>query len=108
MTRARHITAEKTPSYMTDPKVPERIKKEFPNIQILFLLCEPGARAYSDFKYLHRTKLQTKPDHPRHTQIKEKFISLNIWTCTRSTGGSRGRSSVNPFFRLMYVICNFK
>ena len=88
MTRARHITAEKTPSYMTDPKVPERIKKEFPNIQILFLLCEPGARAYSDFKYLHRTKLQTKPDHPRHTQIKEKFISLKPGPCSYTADGS--------------------
>ena len=76
MTKAKHITAEKTPSYMTDPKVPERIYNAFPNIQIIFLLCEPGARAYSDYKYLRRTKLQTRPDQPKHEHIKDIIFKI--------------------------------
>ena len=71
----RWLTAEKTPSYFTDPRVPKRIKEAFPNkkFKLIFLLCEPGRRAYSDYKFVHRTNMQNKPDHPRHQTVKERF-----------------------------------
>merc|ERR1712176_316487 len=69
----RWLTAEKTPSYFTDPRVPKRIKEAFPNkkFKLIFLLCEPGRRAYSDYKFVHRTNMQNKPDHPRHQTVKQ-------------------------------------
>jgi len=74
MTKNRKwLTAEKTPSYFTDPRVPKRIKEAFPKkeMKMIFLLCEPGRRAYSDYKFIHRTNMQHNPDHPRHSQVKQ-------------------------------------
>lgn len=59
MSQTSDITAEKTPNYMSAPMVPERIHEMFPNISLIFVLCEPGQRAFSDYKYLMRTKVST-------------------------------------------------
>ena len=60
MSQTSEITAEKTPSYMGSPVVPQRIFDMFPKIQLIFVLCEPGPRTFSDYKYLMRTKVGIK------------------------------------------------
>ena len=62
MSQTSEITAEKTPSYMGSPVVPQRIFDMFPKIQLIFVLCEPGPRTFSDYKYLMRTKVGTKKE----------------------------------------------
>lgn len=71
MSQTSDITAEKTPNYMSAPMVPERIHEMFPNISLIFVLCEPGQRAFSDYKYLMRTKIQTNPDRVKHRELLE-------------------------------------
>jgi len=69
MSQTSEITAEKTPSYMGSPVVPQRIFDMFPKIQLIFVLCEPGPRTFSDYKYLMRTKIQVNPDREKHQTL---------------------------------------
>jgi len=69
MSQTSDITAEKTPNYMGVPVVPQRIYDMFPKIQLIFILCEPGQRTFSDYKYLMRTKIQTNPDRQKHQEL---------------------------------------
>lgn len=72
MSITSEVTAEKTPNYMGAPYVPERIFEMFPKIQLIFILCNPAKRAFSDYKYLMRTKIQTNPDHQKHQVLLEQ------------------------------------
>jgi len=40
---------EKSPSYFSDPNTPKRIKKDFPDIKLIFILRNPIDRAYSQY-----------------------------------------------------------
>ena len=74
MSQTSEITAEKTPSYMGSPVVPQRIFDMFPKIQLIFVLCEPGPRTFSDYKYLMRTKVGTKNNY----WLKYKFYYITV------------------------------
>lgn len=40
---------EKTPAYMYDPDIPEKIKRDFPDAKLIFMIRNPVKRAYSSY-----------------------------------------------------------
>jgi hypothetical protein len=50
----RSITGEATPSYLSDPLVPERMAKVIPQARLIVLLRNPVDRAYSHYHLLAR------------------------------------------------------
>lgn len=50
---------EKTPEYLYDEKVPERIYKVLPNVKLIFVLRNPVDRAYSHYWHNIRSGLET-------------------------------------------------
>ncbi|MFW6285749.1 MAG: sulfotransferase domain-containing protein [Nanoarchaeota archaeon] len=49
------INGEISPNYLFDKKVPQRIKKHFPNTKIIVVLRNPISRAYSQFEFVSKT-----------------------------------------------------
>lgn len=47
--REGDILVEKSPSYMTDVKVPDRLKSAVNEIKVIFIIRDPVSRAYSDY-----------------------------------------------------------
>ena len=52
----KEIGIEKTPSYFdcSDPDIAKRIRESVPGIKLLLIVCNPTARAFSD--YTHQVK----------------------------------------------------
>lgn len=50
----RLVVGEASPSYIYNPRVPERIYTHFPNCKIIILLRDPIERAYSHYKHMLR------------------------------------------------------
>ncbi|MEQ9486504.1 sulfotransferase family protein [Coleofasciculus sp. F4-SAH-05] len=50
----RLVVGEASPSYIYNPRVPERIYTHFPNCKIIILLRDPIERAYSHYKHMRR------------------------------------------------------
>lgn len=44
------VTGEATPSYLADPRVPERVRSELPRVRLLVVLREPVDRAHSHWR----------------------------------------------------------
>lgn len=47
----RFITGEASPSYLYHPHAAKRLRKQFPEVQLIVLLRNPVDRAYSNYKY---------------------------------------------------------
>jgi len=67
---------DKTPSYMSDPIIPERIYKYNPDAKLIFVLCEPLHRTLSH--YLHAVFLSQIKDNKKlaaenKVQIDQSF-----------------------------------
>jgi hypothetical protein len=48
--RSRVVFCEKTPKYLCDPRVPQRVKDVIPDAKLLVLLRNPVDRAYSQYR----------------------------------------------------------
>ena len=55
------IVGERSPNYLIESAIPSRIKKYNPNIKVVIMVCEPAARAYSDFIHFSTTST-SRPD----------------------------------------------
>lgn len=56
-----YVNGEASPYYLPCPYVPGRIKKTMPNVKIIALCREPGARAYSHYWFNRVRNEETKP-----------------------------------------------
>lgn len=63
---------DKTPSYMSDQIIPERIYNYYPDVKVIMLLCEPEHRTLSHF--LHAVSL--RDSHYNHAYL-DKFGSYS-------------------------------
>jgi hypothetical protein len=48
---SHHLLGEKTPAYMPNPQVPERLFSLFPKTKIIMILRNPVSRAYSHYQF---------------------------------------------------------
>jgi len=55
------VSGEASPSYMFDPRVPERLAQEVPNARLIALLRNPVTRAYSHYRMLMRRGREARP-----------------------------------------------
>jgi len=53
------LFGEKTPKYLCDPRVPERVHRELPDAKLIVLLRNPVERAYSHYRMNARNKKLT-------------------------------------------------
>ena len=56
---------ERSPNYFVEKKIPRRIKMYNENAKIVLMLCEPAARAYSDYTHF-TTNIQDQEKNPQH------------------------------------------
>jgi hypothetical protein len=56
-----YVNGEASPYYLPCPYVPERVKKTMPNVKVIALCREPGARAYSHYWFNRVRNEETKP-----------------------------------------------
>lgn len=56
-----YVNGEASPYYLPCPYVPERVKKTMPNVKIIALCREPGARAYSHYWFNRERNEDSKP-----------------------------------------------
>jgi len=54
------ICGEKSTNYMENAKVPSRIHKHLPDVRLIFILREPGSRAFSNFLWSRMNGLEDK------------------------------------------------
>lgn len=73
--RSGEIAGEATPTYLYSAKAPGRIRQHFPKTKIIFLLRNPGKRAYSD--YCYGIKLGIRTDH---AAFEDRIRREMIWT----------------------------
>ena len=75
----RSLVGEKTPDYMCDPVVPERIHKLYPNAQIIMFLRNPVSQAYSHFNMnrAHGWASDFSLLYPNHTKAFDPCKYLN-------------------------------
>lgn len=57
--KGERAIGEKTPEYLYDEKVPERIHKVLPNVKLIFVLRNPVDRAYSHYWHNVRSGQET-------------------------------------------------
>ena len=80
LTSDNEITFEKTPKYFILREIPQRIKdmyeKENASVKLILSLCDPGSRAYSDFKFSILAK--DSKFHVSITAQQKKANALNI------------------------------
>jgi hypothetical protein len=55
------LIGDKSPNYFIESEIPGRILKYNPNSKIVILLCEPAARAFSDYSHFHRNIANNNP-----------------------------------------------
>lgn len=61
--KQNQIAGELTPAYLWDEEAPKRIKQEFPEAKLIFILREPVSRAFSQFTYYQqRAAIDAKLD----------------------------------------------
>eukprot|EP01083_Nonionella_stella_P243357 848076_1 len=82
------IMMEKVPSYMLKRQVPYKIKSVVPEAKIIFLLRNPGRRAYSHYKML--TAKNRKSKYTKNLSF-EDCVSLDI-TALHKLGVIEGKN----------------
>ncbi|MGM0411497.1 MAG: sulfotransferase domain-containing protein [Bacillota bacterium] len=74
------LIGETTPKYIYDKKVPERIKKNIPDVKLICILRNPIKRAYSQYKYLVQEKNYNnsfRQSIDEYIDIKERGLYYN-------------------------------
>lgn len=51
MLESQHVTGEASPGYMVYSEVPQRVKRDLPEVRILLMARDPVERAWSGYKY---------------------------------------------------------
>lgn len=80
------ITGEKTPRYLSDPYVPERVKKIIPEAKFIALLRNPIDRAYSHYQWSVRRGYETLSfeealdvEEERLQELEERVKKEELW-----------------------------
>lgn len=80
------ITGEKTPTYLSDPYVPERVKKIIPEAKFIVLLRNPVDRAYSHYQWSVRRGYETlsfekalEEEERRLQELEERLKTEELW-----------------------------
>ena len=69
---------EKTPDYFYIEGIPEKIKKDFPDIKLLFILRDPIKRAYSHYYHNLRRGVEEK-SFEKHLNEKSIYINVSMY-----------------------------
>ena len=81
-----YITGEKTPRYLPDPHVPERVKSVIPDAKFIALLRNPIDRAYSHYQWSVRRGYETlsfeealEVEEKRLQELEERIKREELW-----------------------------
>lgn len=82
----KEVTNEKaigeiSPSYLLNPRAPERIKYHLPNVKLFAVLRDPADRAYSH--YLHMIKTGYEHEYDFSLAMQEEKVIIGDWNRTR-------------------------
>ena len=79
---AARLAGEKSTDYLESTAAAERIARDLPNVQLIFILREPAARAYSNYLWTRmngletedfETALRTEDERERHLPERLRF-----------------------------------
>jgi hypothetical protein len=91
----KHVTGEASPGYMVYSEVPQRVKRDLPEVRILLMARDPVERAWSGYKYNYLRALQrgAKPI-PFDTMIRWE-IDRVLEPCMREMQATASRAGPN-------------
>lgn len=70
---------EKTPDYFYIKKIPEKIKKDIPDIKLIFILRDPIKRAYSHYYHNLRRGVEEKT-FEEHINEKSIYVKVSMYS----------------------------
>jgi hypothetical protein len=72
------IAGDASPSYIFNPRVPERIQKHLPECKIILLLRNPIDRAYSHYKHMQRIGVEPEATFEAAIALESKRLSGEV------------------------------
>jgi len=85
------VTFDKTPGYLethNHPSIPQQMKKMMPGTKIVFTVCDPAERLYSEFNHLKRVGVEKLSEHIATPKEFPDFVQImNQTAAICSTAG---------------------